>query len=58
MRLEDALTKALKTPEVQQTYSSRGLEVFPGSPERVLEMMRAELPRWAAVIKASGAKAE
>jgi tripartite-type tricarboxylate transporter receptor subunit TctC len=57
-RLEAALTEALKTTEVQQTYSSRGLEMFPGSPERVLEMMRAELPRWAAAIKASGAKAE
>lgn len=57
-RLEEALTEALKTPEVQQTYASRGLELFPGSPERVLEMMRAELPRWAAAIKASGAKVE
>lgn len=57
-RLEDALSKALGAAEVRNTYTSRGLEVFPGSPAQVTKMMQAELPRWAAAIKASGAKAE
>jgi len=58
LRLEDALSKALGAADLQQNFTSRGLEVFPGSPERVLELMRSELPRWAAIIKSSGVKLE
>lgn len=57
-RLEEALGKALAAQDVKDAYASRGLEVFPNGPDRVLDLMRAELPRWAAVIKRANVKAE
>ncbi|MBI3372309.1 MAG: tripartite tricarboxylate transporter substrate binding protein [Betaproteobacteria bacterium] len=57
-RLEDALNKALATPDLREAYAGRGLEVFPNTPEQVSELMRAELPRWAAVIKRANVKVE
>jgi len=57
-RLEDALNRALAAQDLQETYASRGLEVFPNSPEKVTELMRAELPRWAAVIRRANVKPE
>lgn len=57
-RLEDALNKALAAAEVQQTYASRGLEVFGNPPDKVTELMRAELSRWSAVIKSANVKVE
>jgi len=56
--LELALNKALAAPDVQEAYASRGLDVFPNAPDKVMELMRAELPRWAAVIKRANVKAE
>lgn len=57
-RLEEALNKALATPEVQKTYAGRGLEVFPNSPDKVLEMMAPELARWSAIIKRANIRVE
>jgi tripartite-type tricarboxylate transporter receptor subunit TctC len=57
-RLEAELARAQKSPELQKVYAARGFEVFPGSPVQLTELMRNEIPRWTAVIKASGAKVE
>ena len=57
-RLEEALNKALATPDLREAYASRGLEVFQNTPELVSELMRAELPRWAAVVRRANVKVE
>jgi hypothetical protein len=33
-----------------------GFEIVTGTPERMLEMVKADAARWAPVVKASGAK--
>ena len=57
-RLESELARAQKLPELQKVYAARGFEVFANSPAQLTELMRAEIPRWTAVIKSSGAKVE
>jgi tripartite-type tricarboxylate transporter receptor subunit TctC len=57
-RLEAELAKAYKAAELQQLFRSRGLEMFPGTPAQLTALMKTEIPRWSAVIKASGAKPE
>ena len=57
-RLEAELARAQKLPELQKIYAQRGFEVFPSTPAQLSDLMRNEIPRWTAVIKASGAKVE
>jgi tripartite-type tricarboxylate transporter receptor subunit TctC len=57
-RLESELARAQKLPELQKTYAARGFEVFANSPAQLTELVRTEIPRWTAIIKASGAKVE
>ena len=57
-RLESELARAQKSPELQKIFTGRGYEMFPNSSAQLTELMRTEIPRWAAVSKSSGAKAE
>ena len=57
-RLESELARAQKSPELQKIYTARGYEMFSHTPAQLSELIRTETPRWAAVIKSSGAKAE
>ena len=57
-KLEDALAKARASTEVQQAFTSRGLEVFNASPQALTDMMRSEIAQWAAIINRAGVKAE
>jgi len=57
-RLEAELARAQKSPELQKIFTGRGYEMFPNTSAQLTELMRTEIPRWASVIKASGAKAE
>ena len=57
-RLEAELARAQKSPELQKIFTGRGYEMFQNNSAQLTELMRTEIPRWAAVIKASGAKAE
>lgn len=57
-RLANELARAQKSPELQKIFTARGYEMFPNSPAQLTELMRNDISRWAAVIKASGAKVE
>jgi tripartite-type tricarboxylate transporter receptor subunit TctC len=57
-RLESELARAQKSPELQKLFAARGYEVFSHTPAQLTELMRTEIPRWAAVVKSSGAKIE
>ena len=57
-KLEDALSKARASTEVQQAFTSRGLEVFNASPQALTDMMRSEIAQWAAIINRAGVKPE
>ncbi|HVR52886.1 MAG TPA: tripartite tricarboxylate transporter substrate binding protein [Pseudorhodoferax sp.] len=57
-KLNAALNKALQKPEVRARLTGVGAEPEGGPAERVTARLKLELPRWAAIIKASGATAE
>ena len=57
-RLYAEIAKALKQPDVQAKLGGQlGMEIVGGSPEQLAALMAREIPRWAALVKKSGATA-
>ena len=56
--LNAAIKKALADPELQKSLLARGARATPSTPEELAAHVTSELPRWGAVVKASGAKSE
>ena len=56
--LHRAVVEALKDPGVQQKLAALGVDIAPDSPDEFAAYIKSEIPKWAAVIKASGAKME
>ena len=54
-RLNDALVKALKSPDVAKRFGDQGLETAPLTPAQFSAFMKSEATRWSALVKASGA---
>ena len=55
-QLSDAINKALADPTVLKRLQDNGVDPTPGStPEKLAEFIKAELAKWAPIIKASGA---
>ncbi len=54
-RLNAELHMALASPDVVKRFAELGLESIPTNPERFGEFMKAEVARWAPIVKASGA---
>lgn len=57
-RMNAEINKALKNPEVAGKLKAEGGDVLGGSSERFQKLLQAELPRWAEIVKASGAKVD
>jgi len=57
-RLNREFNKLLQTPDMRERLMTLGSEVIGGEPKQLTEYMRVEIPRWAKVIKESGAKAD
>lgn len=58
-RLSKEISELLKEPDVQEKLGkTMGMELVGGSPEQLRDLMAREIPRWADVVKKSGAKAE
>ena len=58
-RLSQEIAKALKQPDVQDKLGRQmGMEIVAGGPEQLAALMAKEIPRWAALVKKSGASAE
>lgn len=58
-KIYDEFVKAMKNPKLIERYNSAGLEVTPSaSPEAYTAFIKAEIARWAPVVKASGARVD
>jgi tripartite-type tricarboxylate transporter receptor subunit TctC len=53
--LHAALGKAMSTPALKQQLVALGIEPAFGTPEEFTALMRAELPKWAEIVRKSGA---
>jgi tripartite-type tricarboxylate transporter receptor subunit TctC len=56
--LHAALGRAMATPALKQQLIALGIEPTFGSQEEFLSLIRAELPKWAELVKKSGATAD
>jgi len=54
-QLNKAINRALEQPDVAEKLRSEGGEVLGGSPEKFSNLLRTDVPRWAQIVKASGA---
>ena len=57
-KLVAAVHRALATPEMQQRLAEGGSKATPMTPQELAAFIRADTERWAAAIKASGARVE
>jgi tripartite-type tricarboxylate transporter receptor subunit TctC len=54
--LNQALVATLDDPGVKKSLSDLGVDVIGGTPEDFAAYIKSEIPKWTAIIKASGAK--
>jgi tripartite-type tricarboxylate transporter receptor subunit TctC len=54
--LHGAVEKALDSKDVQDKLAAQGCEILKGSPAQFAAMVKDELPKWAKIVKESGAK--
>lgn len=57
-KLNAEVVKFLGLPEIKRRLADLGAEASPGTPEEFAAYMRAEMAKWAAVIKQAGVRAE
>jgi tripartite-type tricarboxylate transporter receptor subunit TctC len=54
-QLQAALDKVLDSPDTREKLATVGCEPFKGNPEQFAALIRDDLPRWAKIVKDSGA---
>lgn len=54
-KLNADIARALESKDVQERLAGVGCEPFKSSPEQFATLVREDLPRWAKIVKASGA---
>ena len=54
-RLHAEIIKILAMPDVRQHFASQGFGIIANTPEQFAAQIKADLAKWARVIRASGA---
>jgi tripartite-type tricarboxylate transporter receptor subunit TctC len=57
-RLHEAIVQILKSPQAVERYANVGAEIRYNSPEEFAALIRAELAKWAKVVKATGIRVD
>lgn len=57
-RLNTALVHTMSDPALRKQLSALGIEPESGSPEQLAALLRSELPKWAEIVKRSGASVD
>jgi len=55
-KLHRATVEALKDPAVRKSLTGLGVDIVGNTPEEFTAYIKAEIPKWTAIVKASGAK--
>lgn len=54
VRLGRELVKALETPELRERLAALGVDPWPGTPEELGELLRADIERYGTVVRSAG----
>ena len=57
-RINDAVNRALQTSDVREKFVAQGAELLGGTPTDAANYTKAEVVKWAKVVKASGARVD
>jgi tripartite-type tricarboxylate transporter receptor subunit TctC len=57
-RLNRDIAGVLRAPELRERLAGLGAEVIGGTPDEFADYIKREIPKWAKVVKDSGAQAE
>jgi tripartite-type tricarboxylate transporter receptor subunit TctC len=57
-RLSADIARGVQQPELRERLTNMGYEVTSTTPEQMAAMIRAEIPKWARVVKAAGVRIE
>lgn len=57
-RLNKEIVAIVKSPDVREKMAATGIEVVGGTPEDLTKFMQKEIPRWAELIRKSGAQVD
>lgn len=57
-RLSADIAQGMQQPEVRDRLTKMGYEVTSTTPDQMAEMIRAEIPKWARVVKAAGVRVD
>jgi tripartite-type tricarboxylate transporter receptor subunit TctC len=52
------VVRIVRTPEVRDKFTGLGIDAVGNSPEEFATFIRAEVAKWAKVVKASGARVD
>jgi tripartite-type tricarboxylate transporter receptor subunit TctC len=52
------VTRILSTPEMKAFFAQQGAEPAPTTPEQFAALIKSEIPKYARIIKTSGAKVD